>query len=101
TFDRAGSDIECDRGCCVEIVARTLIADRWAAVAGSPERDIGFGIVVARNPNGCAAGFPLIAFGPGLTPGFTGRRHGVSAPQFLAGIEVKRRDKAADSVLAT
>src|SRR5262249_52739257 len=87
-----------ERGCRVKIVAGTLIADRRTAVACSPERDIGLWIIVARDPDRRSAGFPLIAFRPGFTSRFTGRRNCVGAPQFLAGIEVKPGDKASNSV---
>src|SRR5262249_20693923 len=51
----------------VEVVSRTTVADRWTAVAGSPERKVSFRIVVPGYPHRRAAGLPRIILWPRLT----------------------------------
>src|SRR6187200_1922050 len=101
TPDRAGRDIECDRRRHVKVVAGALIADRRSAVARSPEREIRFRIVVARDPDRGAAGLPLIALRPRLTSRLTRGRHCVGAPLLFAGLGIESCDETTNAELAS
>src|SRR5262249_58994348 len=67
--------------------------------AGARERKIGSGIVGAGFPNGRPAVYPRIA-GPGFVAWLARPRHGVEAPNLLAGIRVPCADKPADAEFA-
>src|SRR5229473_173890 len=97
SFDSATRHIDSKRGRGIEIVASTLVAHPRSAVSRAPERQIGVGIVVGRDPYRAAAGLPLIALRPGFAAGFAGGRNGVGPPEFLAGLEVERGDEPANA----
>ena len=99
-LDRAGRDVERDHRRDIEVVARTLIADRRPAVARAPVGEVRLGIVVAGHPHGRAAGLPVIAFRPRLAARLAGRGHGVGAPALLARLEIEAGDEAANAELA-
>src|SRR4030095_5635772 len=69
-FDFSCRRIDCDRGSGIEVVAWPLISHPGAAIPDSPECEIGFRIVVTRNPDRTAAGLPLVAVGPGFASVF-------------------------------
>src|SRR5690349_6122817 len=100
SFDPARADVDrdCRRG--EQIVAWALITHPGAAVAGSPEREVRRGIVVARDPHRAAAGLPLVARRPSVAARFARRWHRVGFPHFLAFIDRIRRDEPSDTELA-
>src|SRR5262249_59031802 len=85
----------------IEVVAGALVSHPRAAVPSTPECEIRFRIVISGDPDRAAAGFPLITFRPGLTSRFARSRYCVSAPLFLAGFGIERRDKAANTELSS
>ncbi len=95
-FDLTAGGIEGDHRCGVEIVAGTLIAEPRAAVAGTPECQVGFRIVVAGHPDRGAAALVMIAARrPGFASGLARGRDGVGLPQLLAGFRIERGEEAA------
>src|SRR5262245_888472 len=96
-LELAGRHVERYSGCGVEIVARALISHPWTAIAGTPEGQVGFYIVISSNPDRSATGFPLITLRPGFATRFSGPRDRISAPLFLSGIEIKSGHETADS----
>ena len=100
SLDLSGRDVDRNRRCDVEVVAGTLIAHPGTTVAGSPVREVGFGIVVAGHPYGRTAGLPLIALRPRLAAGFAGRRHRERPPQLFTTLGIECRDEPADAELA-
>src|SRR6516162_2104045 len=99
-LDLPGRRIEGDGRGRIKIVARALVAHPWPAIPRPPKSQVGSRIVGSGDPHRAAAGFPLVAFGPGLTTRLAGGRHRISLPQRLAGFGVERRDKPADPELA-
>src|SRR3989442_1673477 len=96
SLDLPGAGVEGDHRAGEEIVAGTLIAEPWAAVAGAPESEIGLGVVSAGDPDRSAA--PLIvvaARGPGLAARLARRGHRIGLPELLAGLRIEGREEAA------
>ena len=100
SLDLAGGDIERDGRRGVEIVAGPLVAHPRTAVADAPVREVRVRIVISRDPDGAAAGLPLVALGPGFAAGFAGRGNRVGAPLLLAGFRIECGDESADSEFA-
>ena len=99
--DGAGRGVEGDRGGRVEIVAGPLIAEPRSGVAGAPEGEIGFGVVIAGYPHGCAAALVVIAAArPGLAAGFSRGRDREGPPQLLAGFRIISGEESPDPQLA-
>src|SRR5712664_1811901 len=96
----AGGNIKRKRRCGVKVITRPLITDGWSSVAGSPERQVGIGIVIARDPHRSAAGFPLVAFRPGFAAGFARRGNRVPSPLLFAGLEIESGHEAANPKFA-
>src|SRR6516165_4290499 len=99
-LDLPGRDIEGNCRGCEIIIPRALVAHPRPAIAGAPERQVGCRIVGAGDPHRTAAGLPLVAFWPGLAARLAGCWHRVGPPHLLAGLGVKRRNKAANPELA-
>src|SRR5215472_18008425 len=83
-----------------KIVTWPLVSHPRAAIAGAPEGEVGLWIVVAGDPHGSAAGFPLVAFGPSLAARFARRRNGVSFPHRFAICGVERGDETPNAEFA-
>ena len=99
-LDLARGHVHGDRGRRVEVVARALIAHPRPAVAGAPIGDVRLRVVVARHPDRRAARLPLVALRPRLAARFSGRRHRVGPPQFLAAVGIVGGEEAADALFA-
>src|SRR6516165_4926268 len=84
----------------IKIVAGALVAHPGPAVPGAPKRQVGLRIIGAGDPDRSAAGFPLVALGPSLTAGFTGRRNSKGLPHGLPGLSIECCNKAADAEFA-
>ena len=99
-LDLARIDVHRERAVGVEVVAGpVLVVPVRAGVADAPDQGVGLRVVAACDPGRAAAvrGRALVL--PGLRAGLAGRGDGVGAPDFLVGVEVGRRDPAADAVL--
>src|SRR5260370_41009719 len=83
-LDRTGRRVKCNARGSIKIIPRPLIAHPWTSIAGAPEREPGCRIVHAGDPNGAAAGLPLIALWPRLAAGLAGCRDCKCPPHFLA-----------------
>src|SRR4051812_43828845 len=100
-LDRAGVDVERDHRAGVEIVAGALIAEPRRGIAGTPEREVGFGIVGAGDPDCAAAALVVIAARrPGLAAGLAGRGNGVGLPQRFTGLGIHSGNEAAHAKFA-
>src|SRR5262252_2297446 len=95
-LDLSRRDINRDRRSGIEVVARPLIANPRAAIAGSPICQIRVRIVVSGDPNGSAAGFPLIAFRPGIASRLSRCGDRERPPELVACIRIVSRNEAAD-----
>src|ERR1700722_529868 len=85
TADFACSYIDGDGRAGIQVVARAFISHPRAAVAGSPESQLGFRIVVPGDPGRTAAAFPLLAtHWPAVTSRFTRGRNRKCSPHLLA-----------------
>src|SRR5467141_4974243 len=96
SLDLPGAGGDGDHRAGEEIVAGTLIAEPWAAVAGAPESEIGLGVIGAGDPDRSPA--PLIvvtARGPGLAARLARRGHRIGLPELLAGLRIEGREEAA------
>src|SRR5438552_240414 len=94
--DLPGAGAEGDDRGGEQIVAGTLIAEPWAAVAGAPESQIGLGVIGTRDPDRRAAPLMMVAArGPGLAAGLTRGWHRIGLPELLAGLRIEGREEAA------
>src|SRR5439155_51531 len=96
SLDLPGAGVEGDDRGGEQIVAGTLIAEPWAAVAGAPESQIGLGVIGTRDPDRRAAPLMMVAArGPGLAAGLTRGWHRIGLPELLAGLRIEGREEAA------
>ena len=101
-LDLARRGIDRHGRCRVEVVARPPIPHPWAAIAGSPEQEIGVRIVVSRHPRRGTAGLPLIATSrPRLAAWLAWSRHGEAPPDLDPGIDMIGGDESTNTELAT
>src|SRR5262249_15919310 len=98
-FDLPCRNINRDSRSCIEVVARPLIANPGAAITGSPIGQIRVRIVVSCDPDGSAAGSPLVAFRPGVASRFSRCGAGERPPELLSRIRIVSRNEAADPEL--
>ena len=99
-LDRAGHHVDGHRGRRIQVVSRTLIAHPRTAIARAPVGQLGGGVVIARDPDRCAAVLPLVALGPRVAARLAGCGHGVGAPARPARFGVVGGDESAHAELA-
>src|SRR2546427_12887280 len=93
----ACGNVKRKRRCGIKVVTWPLIADSWSSVAGSPERQVGIGLVIARDPHRSAAGFQPVAVRPGLAARLARRRNRGGPPLLSAVVDVESRLEASNA----
>src|SRR6185437_11052937 len=98
-LDLAGVGIESQRAVGIEVVAGTVgVVPVRSRVADTPDQGVGRGIIAAGHPGrAAAAGSSVLRVLPSVAAGLALARDGVGAPDLLLGIEIGRRDPAADA----
>src|SRR4029077_1086407 len=96
----AGIGIERQRAVGIEVVAGPIgVVPVRTGIADAPDQGVGRGIIAAGHPGRTTAcRRSVLGILPGVAAGLALVGNGVSAPDFLLGVEIGRRDPAADAV---